>query len=194
MNQLYPICPGWGTSNHLHVPCSWHVAQCSLTEGYRQLLSSVGSAGSCQTISKQSLSPQIAQVPQPTHSPAWVLGQTQVPKGYFPLTWLGRIPSPLLPLKVTIWLPKWLIKSNFAAKPVQIRVRTCCLSVPRWDAHENNPGGDDADNHCQKDTCSASTRATFPSGNGERTLLQHLNFREKMHIKESSRVHGFNWY
>lgn len=34
-NQLYPICPGWGTSNHLHVPCSWHVPQCSLTKGYR---------------------------------------------------------------------------------------------------------------------------------------------------------------
>lgn len=138
---------------------------------------------------------ELLRFPWPTHCPAADLSS----RGVLPLDlFFGRIPSPLLPKKVTIWLPKWLIKSNFAAKPVQIRVRTCCVSVPRWDAYENNPGGGDADKHSQKDTCSAwqcaYTRATFPTGNGESTLLQHLNFREKMHIKASSRVPGFNWY
>lgn len=90
---------------------------------------------------------ELLRFPWPTHCPAADLSS----RGVLPLDlFFGRIPSPLLPKKVTIWLPKWLIKSNFAAKPVQIRVRTCCVSVPRWDAYENNPGGGDAVNIAKK--------------------------------------------
>lgn len=58
-------------------------------QGLQKLLSSVGSAGSCQTISKQSLSPQIPQVPLTNPPPCCCPGADPSSQGVFPpdFTW-----------------------------------------------------------------------------------------------------------
>lgn len=53
-------------------------------QGLQKLLSSVGSAGSCQTISKQSLNPRIPQVPLTNPPPCCCPGADPSSQGVFP--------------------------------------------------------------------------------------------------------------